>query len=209
MDTTQTLIENYLAYCSSQKRLDEKTLKAYRIDLRQFSEQTPPVEFPALSSAALEAYIAALHRQYKPKTVKRKIASVKAFFHYLEYKDILIRNPFNKLQIRFREPAILPKTIPLPVVETFLTTIYRQRRTATTLYQKRNAAVQQLSPTAYFTSAFSAAIFSTSLIFFPTVLIQFVSYASFTYSISLPCIVGLASHTFFSNGFHSFFLANI
>ena len=40
MDTTQTLIENYLAYCSSQKRLDEKTLKAYRIDLRQFSEQT-------------------------------------------------------------------------------------------------------------------------------------------------------------------------
>lgn len=139
MDTTQTLIENYLAYCSSQKRLDEKTLKAYRIDLRQFSEQTPPVEFPALSSAALEAYIAALHRQYKPKTVKRKIASVKAFFHYLEYKDILIRNPFNKLQIRFREPAILPKTIPLPVVEIFLTTIYRQRRTATTLYQKRNA----------------------------------------------------------------------
>ena len=125
MDTTQTLIENYLAYCSSQNRLDEKTLKAYRIDLRQFSEQTPPVEFPALSSAALEAYIAALHRQYKPKTVKRKIASVKAFFHYLEYKDILIRNPFNKLQIRFREPAILPKTIPLPVVETFLTTIYR------------------------------------------------------------------------------------
>ena len=141
MDTTQTLIENYLAYCSSQNRLDEKTLKAYRIDLRQFSEQTPPVEFPALSSAALEAYIAALHRQYKPKTVKRKIASVKAFFHYLEYKDILIRNPFNKLQIRFREPAILPKTIPLPVVETFLTTIYRQRRTATTLYQKRNASL--------------------------------------------------------------------
>ncbi len=139
MDTTQTLIENYLAYCNSQKRLDEKTLKAYRIDLRQFSEQTPPVELPTLSSAALEAYIAALHKQYKPKTVKRKIASVKAFFHYLEYKDILIRNPFNKLQIRFREPAILPKTIPLPVVETFLTTIYRQRRTATTLYQKRNA----------------------------------------------------------------------
>lgn len=139
MDTTQTLIENYLAYCNSQKRLDEKTLKAYRIDLRQFSEQTPPVELPALSSAALEAYIAALHKQYKPKTVKRKIASVKAFFHYLEYKDILIRNPFNKLQIRFREPAILPKTIPLPVVETFLTTIYKQRRTAKTLYQKRNA----------------------------------------------------------------------
>ena len=37
MDTVNTCIKNYLEYCSAQKRLDEKTLKAYRIDLRQFS----------------------------------------------------------------------------------------------------------------------------------------------------------------------------
>lgn len=39
MDTLETVINNYLEYCNSQKCLDEKTLKAYRIDLRQFSEQ--------------------------------------------------------------------------------------------------------------------------------------------------------------------------
>lgn len=38
MHNLQTLIENYLEYCGAQKRLDEKTLKAYRIDLNQFSE---------------------------------------------------------------------------------------------------------------------------------------------------------------------------
>lgn len=139
MENLQTLIANYLEYSGTQKRLDEKTLKAYRIDLRQFSEQTSSQEITDITSETLEAYIAKLHQQYKPKTVKRKIASVKALFHYLEYKDIIDRNPFNKIQVRFREPVILPKTIPLHMVETFLTTIYKQRSDAKTDYQKRNA----------------------------------------------------------------------
>ena len=123
MNNLQTLIENYLEYCSTQKRLDKKTLKAYKIDLRQFSEQTSSQEITEITFETLEYYIAKLHQQYKPKTVKRKIASLKALFHYLEYKDIIERNPFNKIQVHFREPVILPKTIPLNTVEIFLTTI--------------------------------------------------------------------------------------
>lgn len=139
MDTIKTCISNYLEYCASQKCLDEKTLKAYRIDLRQFSDQNPVTSIAEVTSKTLERYIAQLHEQYKPKTVKRKIASVKALFHYLEYKDIIDHNPFNKILIHFREPVILPKTIPLHTVETFLSTIYKQRENATTSYQKRNA----------------------------------------------------------------------
>ena len=139
MDTLETCISNYLEYCNSQKCLDEKTLKAYRIDLRQFSEQISITNITEITSRTLEQYIAQLHEQYKPKTVKRKIASVKALFHYLEYKDILDHNPFNKILIHFREPVILPKTIPLHTVETFLSTIYKQRENAKTSYQKRNA----------------------------------------------------------------------
>ena len=127
MDTLNTCIKNYLEYCNSQKRLDEKTLKAYLIDLRQFSEQSPYTAIAEITPESLEQYIARLHTQYQPKTVKRKIASTKAFFHYLEYREIIDRNPFNKIIIRFREPVILPKTIPLHTVETFLSTIYKQR----------------------------------------------------------------------------------
>jgi integrase/recombinase XerD len=57
----------------------------------------------------------------------------------MEYKEIIDRNPFSKIQVRFREPVILPKTIPLHTVETFLATIYRQRNNAKTDYQRRNA----------------------------------------------------------------------
>ncbi len=165
MSDLQEHIENYLEYCQYQKRLDDKTLKAYRIDLRQFAEHilyngadiiiynkeiTPvsqeiseirPVllNVSEITPVVLENYIAHLHRTYKPKTVKRKIASLKALFHYLEYKEIIERNPFSKLQIKFREPVILPKTIPLHTVEQFLAVIYTQRRNAKTDYQKKTA----------------------------------------------------------------------
>lgn len=139
MDNIKTCIKVYLDYCNFQKCLDEKTLKAYRIDLQQFYNQNSNIPITEITSATLEQYIAGLHEQYKPKTVKRKIASVKALFHYLEYKDIIDQNPFNKILIHFREPVILPKTIPLNTVETFLSTIYKQHKNAKTPYQKRNA----------------------------------------------------------------------
>ena len=139
MVNLQTLIQNYLNYCESQKRLDAKTLKAYRIDLKQFSGQICVNEISEITPDVLEGFIAVLHKNYKPKTVKRKIAAVKAFFHYLEYKDVIELNPFNKLQVKFREPVILPKTIPLHIVETFLSAMYKQRDISKTPYQKRNA----------------------------------------------------------------------
>ena len=139
MNSTKAHIRNYLEYCKSQKCLDAKTLKAYRIDLRQFSEQISNINITEITSEILEQYVSQLHEQYKPKTVKRKIASVKALFHYLDYKEIINTNPFSKILIHFREPVKLPKTIPLHTVEIFLYAIYKQRKNAKTPYQKRNA----------------------------------------------------------------------
>ena len=139
MNTLQTQISDYLHFCQVQRRLDSKTLKAYRIDLRQFASQVTKSDTQTVSPGDLENFIAHLHQNYKPKTVKRKIASLKAFFHYLEYKDLITINPFNKIQIKFREPSVLPKTIPLPIVETLLSAIYKQHLTASTPYQRKNA----------------------------------------------------------------------
>ena len=139
MTNLQNQINSYLEYCQNQKRLDSKTLKAYRIDLKQFYSDVLSLESKQITPEFLEDYIASLHQTYKPKTVKRKIASIKAFFRYLEYKELLDKNPFNRIQIKFREPVILPKTIPLQIVETFLSTIYTQQSNAPTTYQRRNA----------------------------------------------------------------------
>lgn len=139
MNTLKLLTKNYLDYCQKQKRLDQKTLKAYRIDLAQFHAAMPSTDISDITPALLENYIAGLHQKYKPKTVKRKIASLKALFHYFEYREIIEKNPFNKLQIKFREPATLPKTIPLHIVEIFLSAIYKQHKDARTDCQRKTA----------------------------------------------------------------------
>lgn len=145
MTNTELEIKNYLDYCSLQKRLDVKTVKAYRIDLTQFAgyisrtQQTQVTTLTKTTPDALELYISHLHQTYKPKTVKRKIASLKALFHYFEYRDLIMQNPFSKIQIKFREPTILPKTIPLDTIEHLLKTIYHWQDNARTSRQRKEA----------------------------------------------------------------------
>lgn len=139
MSDLQFHINKYLDYCSQQKRLDKKTIKAYRIDLKQFVNYISETQLADLTQDDLELYISYLHQNYQPKTVKRKIASLKAMFHYFEYKRIITQNIFSKMQIKFREPIILPKTIPLHTIEYLLRIIYSQQNNAKTAYQQKNA----------------------------------------------------------------------
>lgn len=136
MNTLGNYITEYLEYCEYRKHLNVKSLKAYKIDLKQYD--TFSCDLPEyLSRNTLDSFLTNLHKQYKPKTVKRKIASLKAFFHYLEYKDLLEENPFNKLDVHFREAKLLPKTIPFHSIQKFLSALYEQKNTAASSYQLR------------------------------------------------------------------------
>lgn len=139
MNDIELHIKNYLSYCALQKRLDNKTIKAYRIDLTQFASHITETQLTSITQDTLELYISHLHQNYQPKTVKRKIASLKALFRYFEYKELITQNPFSKVQVKFREPVILPKTIPLQTVEYLLKTIYTQQTNAKTAHQRKNA----------------------------------------------------------------------
>lgn len=136
MNTLNCCVAEYLEYCHYRKRLDAKTLKAYRIDLKQYEDFCAGVS-DCFSKSVLDNFITDLHKQYKPKTVKRKIASLKAFFHYMEYREVLHENPFAKLDIRFREAKLLPKTIPFHSIQAFLSAIYTQKQQAKSEYQRR------------------------------------------------------------------------
>lgn len=137
MHHLNSVIDQYLDYCCYQIRVSAKTIRAYRTDLLQFAKQFPDESIDAISTSILEGYIRGLHQEYMPKTVKRKIASLRVFFHYLDYRDMLEYNPFHKLQVRFREPAVLPKTIPLSVIKQFLSDLYHKKEALTSGYAQK------------------------------------------------------------------------
>ena len=111
----------YLDYCKYRKELAEKTLKAYRIDLQQFFSfcncDIPEKEI-------IEQFIIDLHKRYKQKTVKRKIASIKAFYNFLEQEEIIEYSPFRKIKVQFKETAVLPRIISRKDIERLLNYMY-------------------------------------------------------------------------------------
>lgn len=133
----ENLMNAYLENCKYRKNLNEKTIKAYCIDLKQYLKYTLLHSVNGLTRISLDRYITELHKSYKPKTVKRKIASLKAFFQYLIYTEVLEETPFAKIDVSFREPKLLPKTIPLQTIQTFLSTLYSQKETLMTAYQHK------------------------------------------------------------------------
>lgn len=140
MQNLQHLISKYLEYCRYQKNLNTKTLKAYGIDLKQFLSYMQNTDLQ-LNRANLTDYITDLHKKYKPKSVKRKIASLKAFFTFLEYEELLPANPFSKIKVKFREPLLLPRTITTQNLQKLFQTAYRNMETsARSEYQKKSCA---------------------------------------------------------------------
>lgn len=116
-------IANYLENCRYMKGLSEKTIKAYSIDLKQYEGFTKEKESWCIKSV-IEDYIKHAYINFKPRSARRKISSLKAFFHYLELEDILEINPFHKIMLKHKEPLVLPKTIPMNIFRNILCCAY-------------------------------------------------------------------------------------
>lgn len=123
----------YITFCTEQKTLSTKTTKAYQTDLRQFADYTNSI----FDREHIQSYITQLHRSFKPKTAKRKIATLKAFTHYLMVQDLISANPFDKIETSFREPVLLPKTIPFNIISAILSSAYSSLKVCQTDYSRK------------------------------------------------------------------------
>lgn len=121
MKSLSESIAEYLEAGKYERKLAPNTLKAYQIDLRQFSEFAGDI-WP--DRDMLSGYIKHLNQNFAPRSVKRKLASVRAFFHELMLNGVLEENPFDKLHIRIQSPKQLPRIIPGPIVQSLLQGAY-------------------------------------------------------------------------------------
>jgi integrase/recombinase XerD len=122
----QTAVNIFLSHCRYEKKLSTKTLKAYTTDLIQFKSFLIPRQVDAveqITKVEIRAYLANIE-PLKPKSIKRKIATIKALFNFLEFDDIIAINPFRKMKILIKEPRVLPKVLELREVAMLLKLLY-------------------------------------------------------------------------------------
>ncbi len=119
MKLSMDVVLQYLDMCKNEKKLNAKTIKAYRIDLRQFVEYSDGWKV-GFARETVKRYVSYMNGIYQPRTVKRKVASLRALNTWLVDEGLLLQSPFQNLRIKVQEPVRLPKTIPLRVVERML-----------------------------------------------------------------------------------------
>lgn len=124
------LYDRFKLYCKIEKNLSDKTLKAYSSDLEQFIElfKFNNLNVKHIDKVILSEYITELNKKdYGPRTIKRKIAVLKAFFSWLEYSEIINTNPFSKFKFSLKQAKKLPKTINLKDIEKILEFLYEKK----------------------------------------------------------------------------------
>ncbi len=127
MISIQSSINEYLLHCRLEKRLSEKTLKAYRIDLAQFLKFIVESEFSgdieSINKDAIRAFLVS-RAALKPKSLKRKMASLKALFNFWEFEDKIKINPFRKMRLTIKEEKKLPDVMTISEISKILKAAY-------------------------------------------------------------------------------------
>lgn len=103
------------------------TLTAYKLDLSQFQEKQYVSSLNSVTEIdknVIRSYLSWLDTNYKPRSIKRKIATLKSFFSFLEQEDHIENSPFRKLRLRINRAINLPRTLSLSSVNKLLKAAY-------------------------------------------------------------------------------------
>lgn len=123
METLNSAIEWFLAFCEEHRKLSAHTLKAYKQDLALFLK---------FAKANLnETKIGMVDRKFtqqwmgsmngvKPRTVRRRLAVLKSMFSSLERQAQLVENPLAGFRSEVKVGVSLPRTIARCTVRSLL-----------------------------------------------------------------------------------------
>ena len=120
-------ISNYLTEITVNQNLSQHTIKAYRIDLTQvvkFFKTKGIKDVSDVKKEHLNEYLIFLKQTSKIKTIKRKFVSIKKFFNYLLYEEVIASNPFNKIILKLKADITIPKTIEFNEIKKMYTQVY-------------------------------------------------------------------------------------
>ncbi len=117
------MVETFLKYLSFEKRYSQHTVDAYRKDLQQFSDflisDFEISNFEEVKHPHIRSWIVSLmDQELSPKSVNRKIATLKSFFKFLLGRAYVQLNPVSQIK-----PLKTEKDLPAFVKETEITNL--------------------------------------------------------------------------------------
>lgn len=107
------LLDAFIQYLDNERNYSSHTITAYKEDVLGFvrfltNESLGTLE--TVTPRTARFFLTTLHDQYKPKTIARKISSLRSFYDYLVVNQHVLKNAFTELDLPKKEKR-LPKFI--------------------------------------------------------------------------------------------------
>lgn len=104
---------DFLDYCRTGRGLAEHTMRAYASDLTDFLRHTGRRKcVAAIDREAIRVYVRALQdRKLKETTIRRRLATLKLLFRWLEDEEVVPLSVFHRLNLAIRLPRRLPRAL--------------------------------------------------------------------------------------------------
>lgn len=103
----------FKAYLENEKNYSDNTVISYLDDLftlNHFLDNEQFGDLLTVSNRIARFYVATLHENYSPKSIARKISSVRSFYNFLVKEGLMKQNPFVDIELPKKEKR-LPKFI--------------------------------------------------------------------------------------------------
>ena len=120
-------MDDFLEYCSIEKKLDEKTIRAYKTDLQQCISLVGNGAIDQLTKERIRTYIKDISH-FRHKTIKRKLASLNAMLRYFEWNNEWYVNPMRKMHIHMGEPVRYPTVMTIAEVRKMMDVVKKRAR---------------------------------------------------------------------------------
>jgi integrase/recombinase XerD len=148
MQTLHDCTAVFLNHCEFERNFSGHTIKAYRLDLAQFARfmlaKSPIADISAIHRSVVREYAQSLHH-YSPRTQRRKLASVKSLFGFLEREELIESNPTRTIRLDVRLGRLLPRTMSFGALRTFFQQLYRKRNLHVKRDQSRDLAIRDVA----------------------------------------------------------------
>lgn len=123
--TNQEVIILFKEYLEIERRYSLYTVISYTDDiysLVNFLDREQFGDLLTVSTRSARFYTATLHENYKPKSIARKISSLRSFYNFLNREEIIKDNPFREVELP-KQAKKLPQFIYPEEIESLFNSI--------------------------------------------------------------------------------------
>jgi integrase/recombinase XerD len=126
METLNSAIKWFIGHCANHRKLSAHTLKAYRHDLKLFSDfmsksvgERDSIPISTVDKHSVQNWLAGMNNM-KPRTVRRRLATVKSMFASLERQGCVANDPLGRFRSEIKVGSSLPRIVARSTIRSLL-----------------------------------------------------------------------------------------